>query len=165
VKINDYDMQVGIGFEAVGQTAVAVEFVFVLQDASDKLSTWYSGSTMGTFSPGVTISPRHAALNNSFITRSAYPENTAWEIFFSDSMSYAGVRCVVYKALEDCPLWTNPVVMRLENLARPWRFGRPISTAAGKRKRYRDCKNRNDKVSDSGHVADGRADAVFMGLQ
>jgi hypothetical protein len=109
IKVNDYTMQVGIDFMAVNKTATAVEFIFGFQDAFDSVATWYSGSSSGTFSPGVIIYAKHAALNNSFVPRRSDVENSAWEMPYSSGTSLSGIRCVLYKAkFADGTIWTNP---------------------------------------------------------
>lgn len=107
---DQYEATVGITFHAETQAASAVAFVFGAQDPFGSVSEWFTGTTTGTFSPGVKIEPKRPAMNpNVFQSRSIIPQNPAWSFSITPSASPQNIRCAVYKVrLADGSLWVNP---------------------------------------------------------
>ena len=108
--VNEYMAAVGISFHTTTETATAVSFVFGVQDPFGNVSAWYSGTTTGEFSPGVTIEPKKPALNPAvFQSLKVIPQNAAWSFPISQSSSPESVRCVPFKVrLRDGSVWVNP---------------------------------------------------------
>jgi hypothetical protein len=110
--LSQYTGVVGISFHATDQTATAVAFIFGIQDPFGSVSVWYTGTTTGTFSPGVLIEPRRPSLNPAvFQSRTIIPQNPAWSFPITQSSSPESIRCVVFKVrLNDGSVWINPAV-------------------------------------------------------
>jgi hypothetical protein len=108
--VNADTAAVGISFHATTQTVTAVSFVFGVQDPFGSVSAWYSGTSVGEFSPGIAIEPKKPALNPAvFQSRTVIPQNPAWSFPISQSSSPESIRCVLFKVrLRDGTLWVNP---------------------------------------------------------
>lgn len=108
--VNEFTAAVGISFHATHQTVTAVSSVFGVQDPFGSISIWYTGTSIGEFSPGVTIEPRKPALNPAvFQSRTVIPQNPAWSFPISQSSSPESIHCAASKVrLQDGSVWLNP---------------------------------------------------------
>jgi hypothetical protein len=101
------NLKVGIAFRNDSLVeAVDVKFAITLVDTSNRVLDTQIVTIDGRFAPGVLISPRRGAINDTLLTQPEYPNSPAWNVANHFGSNVASVRCIFDSArFADGSMW------------------------------------------------------------